>query len=56
MGTYIATYEHNGEVISEAQLSAKNIKEAQIFAQQHKRHTPEISKYRYVTTRVRRLK
>ena len=42
---YRATYTRNGEIISEAQFTAKSISEARGYAQLHKRHTPEICKY-----------
>ena len=42
MKIFVATYEINGLIISEAFFEAKNKKEANKLAQFHKRHTPEI--------------
>ena len=49
---YTAIYEINGRIISEADFSATNKREAMKLAQFHKRRTPEILKFKRVKTTI----
>jgi len=57
MKKYNAIYENQyGEIISQTQFNANNLKEANRLAKSHKWMTPEIKKIKKVKTRVYLLK
>ena len=53
MKRYVAIFETNEEIVSEATFLARDLKSAKRMAQVHKRHTPEIARHRNVHTTVR---
>jgi len=56
MKRYVAIFETNEEIVSEATFLARDLKSAKRMAQVHKRHTPEIVKHKGVRTSVRPYK
>lgn len=56
MKLYKAIYQTKEAIVSEAVFKCETLKDARRFADFHKRHTPEITKHRYVRTKLSRLK
>ena len=56
MRKYLATYQSKQVIVHEAVFTAETRQEAIRFADFHKRHTPEITKHKYVRTNLRKIK
>lgn len=56
MRKYLAVYQNKQVIVHEAVFTADTRQDAVRFADFHKRHTPEITQYKYVRTIVRKIK
>jgi hypothetical protein len=54
--TYMAIYQNKGGIIDTAIFKASSLLEAKKYASAHKRHSPELKKYKSVSTSVKLYK
>ena len=54
--TYMAIYQNKGGIIDIAIFKASSLLEAKKYASAHKRHSPELKKYKSVSTSVKLYK
>jgi len=54
--TYMAIYQNKGGIINTAIFKASSLLEAKKYASAHKRHSPELKKYKSVSTSVKLYK